>query len=107
MSKSLNVRVRSSAVGPLVRRIEGLMEELGGPPSEWVVGVAKDPERALFATHRVEPATTPYVWLQADTPIAARAVARYFHEAGCLGRSLWDDQAFCVYAYRRGPSTWP
>ena len=107
MFRSPNARVKSSAVGPLVHRIDARIDKSGGGYGEWVVGVAADPERALFGAHRVDPRGPDYTWLQADSPIAARAIARYFHEQGCLGRSIWDDRALCVYAYRRGPGTWP
>lgn len=107
MHKSPNAQVISGSIGPLVQRIEDLVRASAGDPSGWVVGVAADPERALFATHRVDPRVSDFVWLQAETPIAARAVARYFHELGCLGRTLWDQDAYCVYAYARGPGTWP
>lgn len=98
---------RGSAVGALVRRIEAFVQRHGGAWNEWVVGVAADPERALARTHRVEPEVTPSLWVACDSPIAARAVVRYFHEAGCLGRPHWDDRAFAVYVYRRAAGTWP
>lgn len=107
MFKSPYARVISGSIGPLVRRIEDLLRRSTGDPAAWVVGVAADPERALFRTHRVDPSTSDFVWVQAPTPIAARAVARYFHELGCLGRTLWDEEAYCVYAYARAPGTWP
>jgi len=97
----------SSSLGTYVQILEARMRDSGGPPSDWVVGVAEDPERALYRSHRVDPDTKDAVWLKADTPIAARAVAHYFHDLGCLGRALWDDRALGVYAYRRAPGTWP
>ena len=107
MFKSPNARLISGSIGPLVDRIEGLVRDSGAGASGWVVGVAADPERALFRTHRVDPTGHEFVWVRAQTPIAARAVARYFHELGCLGRTLWDQDALCVYAYARAPGTWP
>ncbi len=107
-SRALRTRPTSpGVVGPLVKRVEARIVEEGGARSEWVVGVAEDPERALFEGHRVDPRRVPFVWVQADTPIAARAVAHYFHAQGCLGRAKWSDLACCVFAYRRGPGTWP
>lgn len=107
MSKSPIARAKSYPLGRLVKRVEATMQRVGGAPSEWVVGVAAYPERALYRTHRVDPAGAEHVWIAAASPIAARAVALYFHDLGCLGRTLWDEEALYVYAYRRGPGTWP
>lgn len=93
--------------GSVVRRVEAHIQEEGGPPWAWYVGVAARPGPRLFAVHGVVEDQDWWIWEDAESALLARAVSRYFHELGCQGELTWDEAATCVYAFRTAVHTSP
>lgn len=83
---------------------------LGGDFSDWYVGVAAQPERALFDEHRVRPDADPWIYKPALTSKATQTVLRYFrnnlHTDGGDAERVDDDATF-VFMFRKGAGTMP
>lgn len=86
------------------------IKEFGGDFSDYYVGIAADPQKALFETHGVDKDKDPWLYKQTLTFAAARTVQRYF-----LDRLRADGEAVvqgdadtdCVYVYKKSANTRP
>jgi hypothetical protein len=86
------------------------MKEFGGDFADYYVGIAADPQKALFERHGVDKEKDPWLYKQALTFAAARTVQKYF-----LGRLHADGEPVqegdadtdCVYVYKKSENTRP
>ncbi|WP_018410286.1 hypothetical protein [Methyloversatilis thermotolerans] len=80
------------------------IKEFGARMEDWSIGVADDPEHALFGLCGVHPERDIWLWKPALSPHAARAVyefmiSRYrLHPAPASSAS---SAGRCVFMYRR------
>lgn len=83
---------------------------LGGSFDDWFVGVAAEPERALFDEHCVDPQRDPWIYKPALSGKATRTVLAYFRETlhtdGADCASTPADATF-VFMFRKGIATVP
>ena len=86
------------------------IKEFGGSFEDYYVGVADDPQRALFEIHGLDRDRDPWLYKQLLTFQAARTVQDYF-----LGRLKTDgvpvldgdENCDCVYVYKKSERTRP
>lgn len=80
-----------------------------GDLSDWYVGVSKDPRDRLFNGHGVPEEGYGWIYRQAFSSGAARNVEDYFINVlgadGDVGGG--DEDADCVYAYKKNAHTNP
>ncbi len=98
------------SVQQIKHEILAYIKEFGGGFDEYYVGVAADPQAALFETHGVDRDNDPWLYKQALTYQAARTVQRYFLERlnadGAPPDEATEDTD-CVYVYKKSERTTP
>jgi hypothetical protein len=76
------------------------------PYGAWYVGIACDPRDRLFNAHCVAEKGGCWIYRNAGTDSAARAIEKYFIDAGCKGGPCGgDNNTTFIYAYLIAPST--
>jgi hypothetical protein len=81
--------------------IKAHMDQCGGDYRNWYVGIACDPRTRLFSQHRVCEQTGAWIYRNAGTETAARAIEKALLALGCKGGPCGGDgNTCCVYAYR-------
>lgn len=86
------------------------IKEFGGEFSDYYVGIAADPKKALFEKHHVDPEKDPWLYKQALSFAAARTVQDYFlRRLGADGEPVLrgDEDTDCVYVYKKSENTTP
>lgn len=86
------------------------IKEFGGEFSDYYVGVADDPEKALFKSHQVDRKKDPWLYKQALTFQAARTAQDYFlSRLKADGDAVidGDENTDCVYVYKKSKRTAP
>lgn len=79
-----------------------ILEYASGPDhSGWYVGIAADPRQRLFSDHGVDEHQQPWVWVQADSQVTARAAERILLDMGFDGGTGGGVDTVFVYAYRK------
>lgn len=88
----------------------GYMKEFGGDFSDWYVGVAEDPETALFESHALQRDSDPWIYKPALTGKATNTVLRYFrgvlHTDGGAADVVIASATY-VYAFKKSLHTQP
>jgi hypothetical protein len=74
---------------------------------DWYVGIASDPKQRLFSEHNVSQENGSWIYTEAVSSDAARAVEKYFIEQMKTdgGSGGGDSTTRFVYAYRKTFST--
>lgn len=83
---------------------------LGGQFGDWYVGVADDPETALFERHQVNRETDPWIYKPALTGKATFTVLRYFRDVLHTDADPATTSTDCTtfaYAFRKSATTRP
>ncbi len=90
----------------IIKELTKFIDENGGNPKGWYVGIAADPKERLFNEHGVKDA---WIHREALSASAARAIETYFIERlGTDGGSGGgDEKSKYVYAYKKKPHTNP
>lgn len=84
----------------IVADIDGYIRQSGRPYSEWYVGIASNPRDRLFVDHCVSETSDHWIFRDAGTDSAARAIEQAFFKAGCRGGPGGGDHTTTfVYAY--------
>lgn len=86
------------------------MKGVGGAFDDWYVGVAADPEIALFEQHGVERTTDPWIYKPALSGKATDTVLRYFRDVlhtDAAEHAAPVDGATFAYAFRKSAGTRP
>lgn len=86
------------------------IKEFGGAFENWYVGIASDPESALFRAHKVDRQEGLWIFKPALTVRAANTVQRYFSERlHTDGAGVSEDEVAMttVYLFRKTPVTDP
>lgn len=93
----------------IVADIKAHISKRGGSYSAWYVGVSKDPRSRLFQDHGVREKGDCWIYKQAYSSSAAREVEAHFvDQLGTDGGTGGGDQeAECVYAYKKNTHTTP
>jgi hypothetical protein len=88
----------------------GYMKEFDSSFKNWYVGIAREPRRALVEEHLLNLESDHWIYKQALSFTAARAVQRYFLQrlkADGVMATLGDENLDCVYAYHKASHTKP
>ena len=84
--------------------------EFGGDFSNYYVGIADNPEEALFETHKLDKTKDPWLYRQALSYTAARTIRDYFLNLlrvdGALVANGNKDTDW-VYVYKKSEGTSP
>lgn len=92
----------------IINEFNGHIQQQGGQPSAWYVGITQDIEQRLFGDHKVPKKNHWFIQREAFTSDDARAVEKAFLDWGCDGGDGGgDDQARFVYAYLKTSITNP
>ena len=84
------------------------IQQQGGSPSAWYIGIASDIDQRLHGDHAVPRKGHWFIWRLAHTSDDARAIENVFLEWGCDGGpGGGDDSTRYVYAYLKSPVTDP
>lgn len=86
------------------------IKEFGGDFEDYYVGIAADPQKALFEEHGLDKDKDPWLYKQALTFYAARTVQNYFLDRlGTDGEPVrrGDEDMDCVYVYKKSERTTP
>jgi hypothetical protein len=88
--------------------VRAFISHYGGDWSEWHVGVASDWKERLFEHHNAQPRLDSCTFVECASPDDARSALKALRELGCDGRRVGgDDCGVYLYAYRKGPTTYP
>lgn len=79
------------------------IKEFGARMDEWTIGVADEPEHALFALCGVDPERDIWIWKPSLSANAARAVVDFMTNRYRLhpAPSSSSSGGHCVFMYRR------
>jgi hypothetical protein len=93
----------------IIREISDYMEQQGGFPSDWYVGVAEDARNALFEDHNVDWQRGRWIYQPAESFLEAEEISEHFLiVVGTDGEDgNGDFAARQVYAYRKSFRTTP
>lgn len=84
----------------IVTDIDGYIRQFRRPYAEWYVGIASNPRDRLFVDHCVSETGDRWIFRDAGTDSAARALEQAFLNAGCKGGDGGGDYTTkFVYAY--------
>jgi hypothetical protein len=80
------------------------MKRIGGKPSDWFVGVRLRERLHPYDEQHFEFPTQGWIWLEANSPLDAQFVVRYFvREVGANGSPQQVSTVHKqVFAYRKG-----
>ena len=84
--------------------------ELGGYFCDYYVGIAENPEEALFETHRVDKTKDPWLYRQALSYTAAHTIRDYFLNRLRVNGTLLingNERTDWVYVYKKSEGTRP
>lgn len=85
----------------IASEIDAYIKQHGGGYPAWYVGIAADPRERLFTDHKVREHGDAWIYRDAGSEAAARAVERAFLNVGCQGGGGGgDNDTHYVYAYR-------
>ncbi len=80
----------------------------GGHPDTWFVGTSASARSALFGQHEVKEKGDRWIGRRADSAVVAREVQKHFVETLATdGKTVIDEAANMVYAYKKAPHTRP
>jgi hypothetical protein len=88
----------------------GYIKEFDQRFENWFVGIAEDPKKTLAETHGLDLDADLWIYKQALSFSAARAVQRYFLErlnTDGIAITEGDENLDCVYAYQKNRHTRP
>lgn len=93
----------------IIREISTYMEEQGGFPNDWYVGIAEDAREALFNNHHVDWERGRWLFQPADSSCEAKGIEEHFLIIVGTdgGNSDGNGAARQVYAYRKSYRTTP
>jgi hypothetical protein len=93
----------------IIRELSDYIEQQGGFPSDWYVGVAEDARSTLFEDHNVDLQRGRWIFQAADSSSEAKEVSEHFLiVVGTDGEEGDGDLAARqVYAYRKSFRTSP
>jgi hypothetical protein len=93
----------------IIHEISSYMDEQGGFPYEWYVGIAEDARDSLFEAHNVDWERGRWIYQPANSPSEARLIEEHFLIV--VGTDGGDGdgrpRALQVYAYRKSYRTTP
>ena len=98
------------SVQQIKHEILAYIYELGGDFFNYYVGIAKDPEQALFETHKVDKTKDPWLYRQALSNTAARTIQDYFSNRLRVDGTLvinGNEDTDWVYVYEKSERTNP
>ena len=98
----------ASQASQIIAEINAYMKERGRTNSSWYVGIATDVRTRLFNDHAVDEKQDSWIYRQAVSSDAARAIEKAYLDAGCDGGGGGGDQRTdYVYAYLKSSRTNP
>lgn len=78
----------------------------GGSPRAWYVGIASDPRTRLFNDHNVQERGDDWIYRDCGTHQVARDIEQHFLNQGCDGGPGGGDHTTrFVYAYKKNGHT--
>ena len=98
------------SVQQIKHEILAYIYELGGDFFNYYVGIAENPEEALFATHKVDKTEDPWLYRQALSDTAARTIRDYFLNRLRVDGTLvinGNEDTDWVYLYKKSERTEP
>ena len=85
----------------IISDIDNYMHRYGGSYSSYYCGITDDAERRLFVEHKVDREKGVWIYRTASSDDVARAVEKYFLDAGCQGGAGGgDEDSKIVYCYK-------
>lgn len=98
--------IQTTQSDQVVSDIDTYIRSAGRPYSAWYIGIACDPRDRLFRAHNVAEGAGHWIYRDASTATAARAIEKMFLNAGCKGGPCGGDHnTTFVYAYLITPTT--
>ena len=98
------------SVQQIKHEILAYIYELGGDFLDYYVGIAENPEQALFETHKVDKTKDPWLYRQALSYTAARAIQDYFSSRLMVDGTMVinsNEDTDWVYVYKKSERTSP
>ncbi len=97
---------QTQTLNQIVSEIDVYIRQSGQPYSAWYVGIAASPRDRLFIDHCVSETSDRWIFRNAGTDTAARAIEQAFFKVGCRGGPCGGDHTTkFVYAYLITSST--
>ncbi|MDD4287500.1 MAG: hypothetical protein PHO20_00845 [Candidatus Peribacteraceae bacterium] len=92
----------------IFQEIENHRHKCGGSPSSWYAGIAADPEDRLFNEHGVTKGQDAWIYRDAGTSSASRAIEKALLDLGYDGGGGGGDgDTRYIYAYKKSYRTNP
>jgi hypothetical protein len=93
----------------LIADMKSFINARGGKYKEWYVGACTNPRTTLFETRKVRKNSDAWIYLVADSAIAAKEVVSHFIEVlGTQGNAEdLPTNSHVVYIYKRTKTTSP
>jgi len=93
----------------LIADMKSFINARGSKFEEWYVGACTDPRATLFETHKVRKNSDAWIYLVAESTIAAKEVVSHFIEVlGTQGKAEdLPTDSHVVYIYKRTKRTSP
>jgi hypothetical protein len=90
----------NQTLNQIAAEIDAYIRRYNEPYARWYVGIACAPRDRLFIDHNVSEQHDRWIYRNAGTDTAARAIEKMFHDTGCKGGPCGGDCTTCsVYAY--------